>query len=77
MRRGHGRRYWALWSVTLGVAVTLLYVILTPVWIGLPGACVPRGVQGAAAALTEQARRDGLRTIRRHPIAAHPGTVGH
>jgi len=28
-------RYWALWSVGLVVAVTLFYVILTPVWIGL------------------------------------------
>lgn len=29
--------YWALWSVGLVVAVTLFYVILTPVWIGLRG----------------------------------------
>jgi hypothetical protein len=28
-------RYWALWSVGLGVAVLLFYVILTPIWIGL------------------------------------------
>ncbi len=30
-------RYWALWSVGLGVAVMLFYVILTPIWIGLRG----------------------------------------
>jgi len=30
-------RYWALWSVALVAAVTLFYVILTPVWIGLRG----------------------------------------
>lgn len=30
-------RYWALWSVGLVIAVTLFYVILTPVWIGLRG----------------------------------------
>jgi hypothetical protein len=28
-------RYWALWSFSLGVAVVLFYVILTPLWIGL------------------------------------------
>jgi len=30
-------RYWVLWSVTLVGAVTLFYVILTPIWIGLRG----------------------------------------
>jgi len=28
-------RYWALWSFGLAVALTLFFVILTPVWIGL------------------------------------------
>jgi hypothetical protein len=28
-------RYWAMWAGGLAVAVTLFYVILTPVWIGL------------------------------------------
>jgi hypothetical protein len=30
-------RYWALWSAALAVAVTVFYVILTPIWIGLRG----------------------------------------
>ena len=28
-------RYWALWWTTLGGAVVVFYVVLTPVWIGL------------------------------------------
>jgi len=28
-------RYWALWTVGLGGALMLFFVILTPVWIGL------------------------------------------
>jgi hypothetical protein len=28
-------RYWALWWVTLGAAVVVFYVLLTPVWIGI------------------------------------------
>jgi hypothetical protein len=28
-------RYWALWSVSLSIALLLFFVILTPVWIGL------------------------------------------
>lgn len=28
-------RYWALWGALLAVALTLFFVILTPVWIGL------------------------------------------
>ena len=28
-------RYWATWTVGLVAGVTLFYVILTPVWIGL------------------------------------------
>jgi len=26
---------WALWLATLGVAVLIFYVLLTPVWLGL------------------------------------------
>jgi hypothetical protein len=26
---------WALWWLTLGTAVVVFYVILTPVWVGL------------------------------------------
>ena len=28
-------RYWALWWVGIGLAVTAFYVILTPLWMGL------------------------------------------
>jgi len=28
-------RYWALWWTTLGVALVLFYVLLTPIWMGL------------------------------------------
>ena len=28
-------RYWAMWYASLGVAVTVFYVVLTPIWIGL------------------------------------------
>jgi hypothetical protein len=28
-------RYWTMWFASLAVAVTLFYVILTPIWIGL------------------------------------------
>ncbi len=28
-------RYWAMWGLGLVIFVTLFYVILTPVWIGL------------------------------------------
>ena len=31
-------RYWAMWYVSLGVAVVAFYVILTPIWIGLRAA---------------------------------------
>ena len=27
-------RYWAVWWTTLGVAVVVFYVLLTPVWFG-------------------------------------------
>ena len=27
-------RYWALWWTTLGAAVVVFYVLLTPVWFG-------------------------------------------
>jgi hypothetical protein len=26
---------WATWWVTLGVGITLFYVLLTPIWLGL------------------------------------------
>jgi len=26
---------WALWLATLGVAILIFYVLLTPVWLGL------------------------------------------
>jgi hypothetical protein len=26
---------WALWFLTLGVAIAVFYVLLTPVWLGL------------------------------------------
>jgi hypothetical protein len=28
---------WALWWATLGVALVLFYVVLTPLWLGLRG----------------------------------------
>ena len=28
-------RYWLMWYGALGIAVTVFYVILTPIWIGL------------------------------------------
>jgi hypothetical protein len=28
---------WAIWWATLGVALILFYVILTPLWLGLRG----------------------------------------
>jgi hypothetical protein len=28
-------RYWVLWWSTLGAAVVVFYVILTPVWMGI------------------------------------------
>ena len=31
-------RYWGMWYASLGVAVALFYVILTPLWIGLRAA---------------------------------------
>ena len=31
-------RYWEMWYASLGVAVVLFYVILTPIWIGLRAA---------------------------------------
>jgi hypothetical protein len=27
-------RYWAIWWLTLGAAVVVFYVLLTPVWFG-------------------------------------------
>jgi hypothetical protein len=31
-------RRWALWSVVLGVALFVFYVVMTPFWIGLRAA---------------------------------------
>ena len=31
-------RYWVIWWTSLGVAMVLFYVVLTPVWLGLRGA---------------------------------------
>jgi hypothetical protein len=31
-------RYWAMWSVSLGIAITAFYVVLTPLWLGLRAA---------------------------------------
>lgn len=31
-------RYWVLWWTSIGVAVVLFYVLLTPIWLGLRGA---------------------------------------
>ena len=31
-------RYWILWWTTLGAAVIVFYVLLTPVWIGIRAA---------------------------------------
>ena len=28
-------RYWALWWTSLGLAVVLFYVLLTPIWMGI------------------------------------------
>lgn len=28
-------RYWVVWSILMGAALTVFFVILTPVWIGL------------------------------------------
>jgi hypothetical protein len=28
---------WALWWATLGVALVLFYIVLTPLWLGLRG----------------------------------------
>jgi hypothetical protein len=28
-------RYWVLWSLILGAAVTVFYVLLTPLWLGI------------------------------------------
>jgi hypothetical protein len=28
---------WAIWWVTLGVALGIFYVLLTPLWLGLRG----------------------------------------
>jgi hypothetical protein len=28
---------WAVWWVTLGVALLVFYVLLTPIWLGLRG----------------------------------------
>ena len=31
-------RYWLLWWTSIGIAVAVFYVILTPIWLGLRGA---------------------------------------
>ena len=31
-------RYWAMWWGSLGIAVVVFYVVLTPIWLGLRGA---------------------------------------
>jgi hypothetical protein len=31
-------RYWTLWFTTLGVAMIVFYVVLTPIWLGLRAA---------------------------------------
>ena len=28
---------WAIWWITLGVALVIFYVLLTPIWMGLRG----------------------------------------
>jgi hypothetical protein len=30
-------RYWVIWWTSLGVAMVLFYVVLTPVWLGFRG----------------------------------------
>ena len=44
-------RYWILWWSTLGAAVVVFYVLLTPLWLGLR----------AAALLAELRARRGRR----------------
>ena len=34
-RRPIPLRYWVLWIVTLGAALFVFYVLLTPVWMGI------------------------------------------
>ena len=31
-------RYWVIWWTSLGVAVVVFYVVLTPIWLGLRAA---------------------------------------
>ena len=31
-------RYWVMWWGSLGIAVVVFYVVLTPIWLGLRGA---------------------------------------
>lgn len=31
-------RYWAMWWVSLAVAMVVFYVVLTPIWLGLRAA---------------------------------------
>ena len=31
-------RYWVLWWTTLGAAVVVFYVLLTPLWLGIRAA---------------------------------------
>ena len=31
-------RYWAIWWTSLGVAMVVFYVVLTPIWLGLRAA---------------------------------------
>lgn len=31
-------RYWVMWWTSIGIAVVIFYVLLTPIWLGLRGA---------------------------------------
>ena len=31
-------RYWALWWTSMGFAIVLFYVLLTPIWLGIRAA---------------------------------------
>ena len=44
-------RFWVIWWASLGVAMVLFYVVLTPIWLGLRAArCSRRTVASASLA---------------------------
>jgi hypothetical protein len=50
-------RYWALWWGSLGIAIVLFYVVLTPVWLGLRAAAWVAELRSRLAGRTQAGSR--------------------